>query len=127
MSLSRLQRNIAAVTEFPVPRSVTEVSQFMGLSLYYHRFVKNFAQIAQPLHALARKGATYIWSDECQKAYEELKQRLTRAPIFMYPSFDQDFTLDTDASMREIGAVLSQQQEDKISPSCLCQSCPKPC
>ena len=56
--LKTSQHHIAAVTEFPVPQSVTEVRQFMGLTSYYRRFVKSFAQIAQPLHALTHKGAT---------------------------------------------------------------------
>ena len=54
--LKTSQRHIAAITEFPVPQSVTEVHQFMGLASYYCRFVKGFALIAQPLHALTWKG-----------------------------------------------------------------------
>ena len=106
-------RHITAITDFPVPRSVTEVRQFMGLASYYRRFVKNFAQIAQPLHALTRKGALFAWSESCKEAFEELKRQLTEAPILAYPAFGRDFTLETDASNRGLGAVLSQYQEDK--------------
>ena len=81
----------------------------MGLASYYRRFVKSFAQLAQPLHSLTRKGATYSWTEACQGALDELKQAL----ILVYPSFDCEFTLETDASIRGLGAVLSQPQEDK--------------
>ena len=111
------QRHVAAITEFPVPKSVTEVRRFMGLASYYRRFVKCFAKIAQPLHALTRKGVSYIWSESCQRAFEELKNRLSEAPILAYPSFVKDFTLETDASIQGIGAVLSQYQENgKLHP-----------
>ena len=111
--LKTRQHHIDAITEFPVPQSVTEVRQFMGLASYYRRFVKNFAQIAQPLHALTRKGATYNWSESCQEAFDELRKRLTEAPILVYPSFDRKFILETDASIRGLGGVLSQYQDDK--------------
>ena len=90
----------------------------MGLTSYYRRFVKSFAQIAQPLHALTRKGATYNWSESCQAAFDELRRRLTEAPILVHPSFDREFTLETDASIQGLGAVLSQRQEEdkKLHP-----------
>ena len=61
----------------------------MGLASYYRCLVKNFAQIAHPLHALTQKGAAYVWSKSCQEAFEELKRRLTEAPILTYQSLDK--------------------------------------
>lgn len=87
----QVKRHITAITQFPVPKSVTEVWQFMGLSSYYCHFVKKFAQRAQPLHALTRKGATYVGSESCQEPFQELTRQLTEAPILAY------FTLKTDA------------------------------
>ena len=115
--LKTSQQHILAIKEFPLPVNVREVRQFMGMTSYYRRFVKNFAKIAQPLHVLTRKGASYEWTVSCQQAFEELKKRLCEAPILAYPSFNKDFTLETDASIRGIGAVLSQPQEDgKLHP-----------
>ncbi len=115
--LKTSQHHISAITHLPVPQNVSEIRHFMGLTSYYRRFVKNFAAIAQPLHALTRKGTGYVWTEECQHAFEELRSRLTRAPILAYPSFEREFILETDASIRGIGAVLSQQQEDqKLHP-----------
>ena len=56
---------VTAVTNFPIPQSVREVRQFLGLASYYRRFVQGFAKIAQPLHALTQKGALFDWSTDC--------------------------------------------------------------
>ena len=90
---------------------MSEVRSFMGLASYYRRFVKGFAEIARPLHQLTEKNRRFEWTSECQKAFEELKARLTSPPILAYPLPEGDFILDTDASDSAIGAVLSQVQD----------------
>ena len=103
---------VTAVKEFPVPQDVREVRQFVGLSSYYRHFIPLFAKIAKPLHELTRKGAEFVWTQECQTAFETLTRKLVQAPVLSYPSFDKAFTLETDASIEGIGAVLSQPQDD---------------
>ena len=51
-------RKIEAVKLFPQPKNMKNVRQFLGLSGYYHRFIKNFAQIAKPLTRLLQKNIT---------------------------------------------------------------------
>ena len=101
-----------AVREFPVPGNLTQVRQFLGLTSYYRRFIKQFAAIASPLHNLTKKDVTFHWSDDCQMAFETLKQKLTSAPILVYPDFALEIVLETDASAKGLGAVLSQPQKD---------------
>ena len=72
----------------------------------------SFAHIFQSPHALTRKGASHVWSNSCHTVFEDLKKRLSDAVILAYPSFHQDLTPETDASIRLIGAVLSQVKED---------------
>lgn len=106
-------RHVNAVKEFPVPQSVKEVRQFVGLASYYRRFVPGFSKIAEPVYALTKKGAAYTWTDYCQSAFETLKDKLVRAPVLVYPDFTgKEFILETDASIKGLGAVLSQRQED---------------
>ena len=105
---------VTAVTNFPIPQSVREVRQFLGLASYYRRFVQGFAKIAQPLHALTQKGATFDWSTDCQNALETLKSRLVQAPVLAYPDFSKSFVLETDASIKGLGAVLSQTQAEQL-------------
>ena len=98
----------AKVTRWPTPTSVQEVQQFLGLASYYRRFVRNFAEIAKPLHRLTERGREFVWTLECETAFATLKNRLSSAPILSFPDFSKPFLLDTDASQEGIGAVLSQ-------------------
>ena len=76
------------------------------------RFIASFAKTAKPLHQLTKQGAQFTWTEECETALTTLKEQLCAAPVLAYPCFDKDFTLETDASIDGIGAVLSQSQED---------------
>ena len=107
---------VAAMVEFPTPTSLQSLRQFLGLVSYYRKFIAGFAAIAQPLHSLTRKGVEFQWSDECEMSFSELKNRLSSAPILVYPDFTRDFVLETDASARGLGAILSQSYENFLHP-----------
>ena len=62
----------------------------------------------KPLHHLTEHNVAFLWTEECELAFQELKRRLVTAPILSYSDFSKEFVLDTDA----LGAVLSQVQED---------------
>ena len=110
-------KRVTAVQNFPVPCNVTELRQFLGLASYYRRFVAQFAKIAAPLHRLTGKDVRWEWSKGCETAFHELKQRLLDSPILVYPDFDLDFVLETDASKDGLGAILSQKKaDDKLHP-----------
>ena len=96
------------IKDWPIPQSVQEVQQFLGLANYYRRFIKNFATIAKPLHQTTERKKPFKWTDECEQAFSRLKNSLTTAPILAMPDWTQPFILDTDASETGIGAVLSQ-------------------
>ena len=102
---------IDTVRDWPTPRNVTDVRSFLGLCSYYRRFVKGFAEIAKPLHRLTEKQYQFLWTEECERAFKQLKTALISTPILAYPTNDDSFILDTDASNMGIGAVLSQIQE----------------
>lgn len=105
-------KKVAAVKEWPVPKNVKDVRSFLGICSYYRRFVRNFADIAKPLHKQTEKGCSFTWTESCQKAFETLKTALTTAPILGYPTAEGSFIVDTDASNEGMGAVLSQVQGD---------------
>lgn len=104
---------MAAVQYYPVPTSVREVRQFVGLVSYYRRFIKGFAKIAEPLHALTHKDAIFEWTLSCQDVFDTLKRILTETPMLAYPNFTRSFRLETDACVKGLGAVLSQLQDDE--------------
>ena len=83
-----------------------EVRSFLGLAGYYRRFVENFSKIAKPLTSLLEKSADFIWTDECQMAFDELKKRLTTVPVLTLPDQAKWFTVYCDASKDGLGCVL---------------------
>ena len=103
-------KKIEAVKEWPTPCTVKEVRSFLGLTSYYRKFILNYADKAKPLHRLTEKLQKFIWTSDCQRAFDSLKQALVSAPILSYPEEDGQFILDTDASLVGLGAVLSQIQ-----------------
>ena len=103
---------LAAVQNWHAPDKVKGVRQFVGFG-YYRRFVKNFADLAEPLVSLTRKGAPFVWTDRQQTAFEALKACLVCAPILGFPTESGRFVLDTDASLFAVGGVLSQLQNDR--------------
>jgi len=110
-------KKIKSIEEWPVPNCVKDVQRFMGLCNYYRRFVKNFAAIAKPLHALTKKGKKFVWSAECDYAFSILKKRLTSSPILLHPDTTKPFIVECDASSFAIGAVLSQyDNENRLHP-----------
>ncbi|GJT47862.1 putative nucleotidyltransferase, ribonuclease H [Tanacetum coccineum] len=77
---------VEAITKWPRPTSVTKVRSFLGLAGYYRRFVEGFSRLALPLTKLMRKGEKFVWNEEREKSFEELKQRLVSSPILTLPS-----------------------------------------
>jgi len=109
---------ISAVRDWPVPQNFRQCRAFVGPCQFYKRFVPNFSGIAAPLHALTKKGARFIWSDECQAAFGQLKQILISANVLDLPREEWTFISDCDASENAIGAVLPQLQDGKERPIC---------
>ena len=99
---------IEAVVNWERPKNVIEIRSFLGLASYYSRFVKSFSTISAPLTKLTRKGVPFVWSDACEDSFQELKERLTTAPILSLPSRSSGFVVFTDASGTGLGCVLMQ-------------------
>lgn len=96
------------IRDYPVPKNTDEVRRFVAFCNYYRRFIKNFAEIAKCLNKLLQKKQQFIWSEECQNAFIELKEKLLNPPILQYPNFENPFIVTTDASNYALGAILSQ-------------------
>jgi len=105
---------VAAIATWPTPTNVSEVRTFCGLASYYRTFVQDFAKLAKPLHNLTQKNATFVWNQECEEAFQALKERLISAPILVPPRDEGQYVLDTDASDTALGAVLQQEQDGQL-------------
>ena len=127
------------VKTWPVPKNIKEGQSFLGLASYYRHFIPHFAKKAQCLHELVGPTAskpksrtkarvketkaaeckpivtetkTFEWMIKHQEAFDALKEALCMAPVLGYPNFTREFILETDASFKGLGTVLSQQQKD---------------
>ena len=76
---------VEAVMSWERPKSVFEIHSFLGLAGYYRRFIEDFSRLAAPMTRLTRKGVKFEWDDLYEKAFQELKRRLTSAPILIVP------------------------------------------
>ena len=101
---------ISAVADWPAPTRVTEIQSFLGFCFYYRKFTPRFSHIASPLSNLTRKDVKYKWTENCESAFNKLKDMLMTAPVMAYPTDKDEYILDTDASDLAIGGTLIQVQ-----------------
>ena len=102
---------IKAVEDWPTPTNITELRGFMGLVSYYRRFLKELASVMLPLTALLSKKTSFLWTAECQEAFQQCKNAITSAPVLRAPDFSKPFVVVTDALDFAVGATLFQQHE----------------
>jgi len=94
------------VQKLPTSKNVGEIRSFHGLTIFYKRFVPNFSSLASSLNELVKKDVTFILGGKQQKAFDEIRERLTKTPILALPNFAKTFELECDALGVGIGAVL---------------------
>lgn len=138
---------LRAVSEWPRPETLRNLRGFLGLSGYYWRFLKGYAEFASLLqHLLQSKGAGKKgkkvmrganpkgdgcirdkWDSSCETTFLNLKQMLTDATVLEFPDFSHGFVLETDTSFSCLGAVLSQWQENRLVVLWYASRALKPC
>ena len=101
-------QEIEAIVNWKPPTNVSEVRHFLELAGYYRKFVERFSKIATPLTNLLKKDQKFEWSDTCQHSFEELRQRLTTAPVLALPSGKDGYVVYIDAFKQGLGCVLMQ-------------------
>ena len=87
---------------------ITRYRNTLGTFGYNRPFVKGYTGVVRPLTHLTKKDVPYIWTPECTKAIQTLKELVKGDPVLMHPDHDRPFTLEVDASQYTLGAVLSQ-------------------
>jgi hypothetical protein len=97
------------VLDWKPPTSVTYVHNFLGLAGYYQRFILNFSKIAKPITELLKKGTKYVWSKDCDEAFQTLKKLLTTSSVLVQPDIAKPFDVYCDASGTGLGCVLMQE------------------
>lgn len=98
---------VQAIVKTPTPTTVSELRAFIGMVMYYGKFIKGLSTIMAPLYSLLKAGAKYIWNEECQTAFEQIKSLLASSEVLTHYSAELPLVLTTDASSVGLGAVLA--------------------
>ena len=106
------QEKIKAIKEWKMLTKVKDVESFLGFTNFYWRFIQNFSHTARPLNKLKGK-KEWIWNEEHNKAFEELKEKITSQPVLSLPKRKGNFRVEMDTSEHAIEGVLFQEQEGK--------------
>ncbi|XP_062542480.1 uncharacterized protein LOC134210451 [Armigeres subalbatus] len=110
--LRKTNDTIKSIQQAPQPKNIQEVRAFAGLVNHYARFVKNMADIMSPIYMLLKKGAKFIWSSECQMAFNRVKSKICRDVVLTHSNPKAKLIMVCDASMEGVSAVLVQAEEN---------------
>jgi phage tail tube protein FII len=105
--------NVRDILNWMPPTNVSEIQSFLRLAGYYRRFIKDFSKIAKPMTKLLEKNKAFEWTAGCQASFEELKKRLTLAPVLVLPDMTKKFDI-----YRGLGCVLIQEGQVVCYASC---------
>jgi hypothetical protein len=96
------------VLSWKTPQNISDIRSFLVLAGYYRRFIEGFSKISNPMTELLAKGNTFEWTPRCETSFQELKKRLTMAPVLTILDMKKPFSIYCDASGQGLGCVLMQ-------------------
>lgn len=100
---------VRAVNEYAVPKTPKHIQRFLGFIGFYRAYIKDFSKIASPLTWLLRDNVPWHWGERQQRAFKELCAALTADTCLALPDMGKPFTIQCDASLEGLGAVLVQE------------------
>lgn len=103
------QIKLYAMVDWPIPKDISTLREFLKLTDYYRRFVKRYGLITNPLTSMLKKDS-FEWTTKVQEAFEELKRVMTKTPILVLPNFERAFEVYINTSNEGIGVVLVQDR-----------------
>ena len=109
-----LDAKIQTIVKYPIPTSRKELARFLGMAGYYRNFCLNFSDIAAPLTNLLSKRVKFVWTDDCQLAFDKVKLLLQKSPVLKSPDYEKPFKLIIDSSDVGTGSVLVQEASDGL-------------
>ncbi|XP_069478222.1 uncharacterized protein [Ambystoma mexicanum] len=95
---------ISVLTKAEAPNSSSDLRSFLGLASYCTRYIRDFASVSEPLRALAKLNSEFVWSTECQVAFQLIKDRIADAKNMAY--FDPRKTTELIVGPVGLGAIL---------------------
>ncbi|KAJ0182603.1 hypothetical protein K1T71_001972 [Dendrolimus kikuchii] len=100
---------VKAIVEAPAPSDITQLRSFLGFINYYAKFIPNLSTLLHPLHKLLKKNKIWVWSQECDKAFQSVKNSIANTNVLVHYKPDLPLVLAVDSSSYGIGSVLSHR------------------
>lgn len=110
--LHKIKEKVEAVVNTKKPRNITQLRTFLGFANYYNKFIPNLATLLSPLYELLQKNKKYIWTKECEKSFQSIKNEIISDRVLVHFDPNLPLVLATDASPVGLGAVLSHKMND---------------
>ena len=107
---------VKGVLKWPMPMNLKELRSFLGFLNFYCDFVKDFSRHAHPLNDLTCKGHPFVWLQDCDNAFNDLKLACAEEPMLWMPDWNKQFIMQTDTSGCALGVVIQQEHEDGLHP-----------
>lgn len=108
-----LKDNLTSIQNFPTPKTQKNIRQFLGKVNFYHEYIPKSSILLDPLHRLLRKNEKFIWAEDCERSFTEIKKLLCSQPVLEIFDKELPIRIYTDASIEGIGAVLKQVQHNE--------------
>jgi RNase H-like domain found in reverse transcriptase/Reverse transcriptase (RNA-dependent DNA polymerase) len=109
---------LKGILDWPAPKTVKEVRSFLGFGNFYRRFIKGFSHLAHPLNDLLKKDKKFVWSEECQESFDQLKKRFTEELVLMMPDHSKPFQIQVDSLLFATGGILTQMDTNRDRHPC---------
>lgn len=97
-----------AIRDYTTPKSVKQVSRFIGMVSFFSKYIPNYAEIASPLNDLRKKKAKFKWTEQCESSFKKLKDCISNPPVLRMIDFEKELILMCDASQSAAGSCLMQ-------------------
>ena len=113
MTITPLRSRTEAISKIPTPKTTKQCKSFCGVVNYLSLFCPDLQTLLKPIVELTRKGRPFVWGQEQERAFKEVKLRLTNPPVLHLPKAEGTFILYSDTSIEGTGSSLWQMQEGK--------------
>jgi len=109
-----LNDNLVAINKFSRPQTKKQIRQFLGKISFYLEYIPKYSILLEPLYNLLRKNVDYNWTEECEESFNKAKRCLCSDPILAIFNPEAPIYIYTNASIKGVGAILKQPQENKM-------------
>ena len=109
-------RKIETVAKWHRSLEIGQLRSFLGLCNYFYRFIHGYSTLVAPLTSLTRSKVKFNWTDNCERAFEDVKYALTHTLVLTLPKTGEPFEVVSDASLLQRGKPIAFESK-KFSPA----------